>query len=220
MKEEPMAADMDWRPVLDFWFAVDLSTADVEAHWRRLDWWMRGGANAELHRFAPVLAAARSGRLDQWRNAPLGRLALIIVLDQFPRGLHAGTPDAFSSDMQALRLAEEGFRNGHYEALPDLWHRFFFFLPLAHAEGPDHLERLDRIVAASEQVLAAAPAHLKPVWQFSLSQAQANRAVIARFGRFPHRNPVLGRASTPEEAAYIEAGDFVHRRPLPADAVT
>ncbi len=101
-----MAADMDWRPVLDFWFAVDLSTADVEAHWRRLDWWMRGGANAELHRFAPVLAAARSGRLDQWRNTPLGRLALIIVLDQVPRGRHAGTPAAFSSDMQALRLAE------------------------------------------------------------------------------------------------------------------
>jgi uncharacterized protein (DUF924 family) len=140
-----MAADMDWRPVLDFWFAVDLSTADVGSHWRRLDWWMRGGANAELDRFAPALAAARSGRLDQWRSTPLGRLALIIVLDQFPRGLHAGTPDAFSSDMEALRLAEEGFRNGHYEALSDPWQRFFFFLPLAHAEGPDHLDRLDRI---------------------------------------------------------------------------
>jgi uncharacterized protein (DUF924 family) len=215
-----MAADMDWRPVLDFWFAVDLSTADVGSHWRRLDWWMRGGANAELDRFAPVLAAARSGRLDRWRSTPLGRLALIIVLDQFPRGLHAGTPDAFSSDMEALRLAEEGFRNGHYEALSDPWQRFFFFLPLAHAEGPDHLDRLDRIVAVSEQVLAEAPAHLKPVWQFSLSQAQANREVIARFGRFPHRNPVLGRTSTPAEAAYNETGDFVHRRPLPADAVT
>jgi uncharacterized protein (DUF924 family) len=215
-----MAADMDWRPVLDFWFAVDLSTADVGSHWRRLDWWMRGGANAELDRFAPVLAAARSGRLDRWRSTPLGRLALIIVLDQFPRGLHAGTPDAFSSDMEALWLAEEGFRNGHYEALSDPWQRFFFFLPLAHAEGPDHLDRLDRIVAVSEQVLAEAPAHLKPVWQFSLSQAQANREVIARFGRFPHRNPVLGRTSTPAEAAYNETGDFVHRRPLPADAVT
>jgi uncharacterized protein (DUF924 family) len=213
-----MAPDSDWRPILDFWFPADLPAADVAAHWRRLEWWMRGGANAELGRFAPVLAAARAGRLDGWRHTPLGRLALIVVLDQFPRGLHAGTPDAFSSDGAALALAEEGFRNGHYDALPGIWERFFFFLPLAHAEGPGHLERLERIVAVSREVVAAAPEPLKPVWRFSLSQAEANRAVIARFGRFPHRNPVLGRASTPDEEAYIAKGDFVHRRALPADA--
>lgn len=213
-----MASHMDWRPVFDFWFPVDLSAAEVGSHWRMLEWWMRGGANAELDRFAPVLAAAKAGRLDHWRDTPQGRLSLIIVLDQFPRGLHAGTSEAFSSDPDALRLAEEGFRNGHYEALSNPWERFFFFLPLAHAEGPDHLERMERIVVASEQVLAEAPPHLKPVWQFSLSQAQANREVITRFGRFPHRNLVLGRASTPDEAAYIEKGDFVHRRSLPVHA--
>ena len=210
---------MDWRAVFDFWFPVDLATADVATHWRMLEWWMRGGASAQLEPFAPVLAAARAGELDHWSATPLGRLSLIIVLDQFPRGLHAGTPEAFASDQKALQLAEEGLRNGHFEALAVPYERFFFVLPLAHAEGPDHLERMARIVAMSEQVLAEAPAHLKPVWQFSLSQARANHELISRFGRFPHRNPILGRPSTPEEAAYIAEGDFVHRRSLPVDAV-
>jgi uncharacterized protein (DUF924 family) len=214
-----MAPHMDWRPVFDFWFPVDLAPAEVATHWRMLEWWMRGGASAQLEPFAPVLAAARTGGLDHWSATPLGRLSLIIVVDQFPRGLHAGTPEAFASDQNALQLAEEGLRNGHFEALASPYERFFFVLPLAHAEGPDHLERMARIVAMSEQVLAEAPAHLKPVWQFSLSQARANYEVISRFGRFPHRNAILGRPSTPEEAAYIAEGDFVHRRSLPVDAV-
>jgi len=213
-----MPAQMDWRPILDFWFHVDLSGADATAHWRMLEWWMRGGANSELDRFSSIVGAARAGELEQWRCEPLGRLSLILVLDQFPRGLYAGSPEAFSSDRDALQLAEEGFKNGHYDALASAWEQFFFFLPLAHAEGPGHLERMERILAASEQVLAKAPEHLKPIWQFSLSQAQANREVIARFGRFPHRNSVLGRASTQEEVAYIARGDFVHQRPLPANA--
>ena len=69
-----------------------------------------------------------------------------------------------------------------------------------------------RIVAISERAIDEAPEHLKPIWQFSLSQAQANFDVISRFGRFPHRNPVLGRTSTPEELAYLAKGDFVHQR--------
>jgi uncharacterized protein (DUF924 family) len=215
-EDKGMSHHADWRPVFDFWFPIDLATADVATHWRMLAWWMRGGASAELGRFAPVLAAARAGQLDHWRRTPHGRLSLIIVLDQFPRGLHAETPEAFSSDQEALALGEEGFANGHYEALASLWERFFFFLPLAHAEGHDHLQRMQRIVAVSEKAVAEAPPHLKPLWQFSLGQAQANLDVISRFGRFPHRNPILGRPSTRDEAAYIEKGDFVHRRSLPA----
>jgi uncharacterized protein (DUF924 family) len=213
-----MAPQTGWRSVFDFWFHADLSDADVAAHWRMLEWWMRGGANAELNRFSSVLVAARAGELDHWRHEPRGRLSLILALDQFPRGLYAGSPEAFSSDLDALKFAEEGFANGHYQALSSAWERFFFFLPLAHAEGPDHLARMERILVASEQVLAEAPDHLKPIWQFSLSQAQANREVIARFGRFPHRNAILGRSSTSEEAAYIKKGDFVHQRSLPVNA--
>ncbi|PVE21160.1 hypothetical protein DC522_28105 [Microvirga sp. KLBC 81] len=136
---------------------------------------MRGGANAELPQFASLLQAARAGQLDHWLGTLRGRLSLIIVLDQFPRGLFAGTPEAFSSDPDALRIAEEGFRNGHYVALTSLWERFFYCLPLAHAEGPDHLERMRRIVAISEQVVDQVPEHLKPIWQFSLNQAKEGR---------------------------------------------
>lgn len=213
-----MSSRMDWQQVYRFWFPVDLSNADVAAHWQMLAWWMRGGATAELVRFAPVVQAAKARQLDHWLETPHGRLSLIIVLDQFPRGLFAGTAEAYSSDQDALSIAEEGFGNGHYDALHSPYERFFHLLPLAHAEGPDHLERMRRIVAISEQALEEAPEHLKPIWQFSLGQAEANFDVIARFGRFPHRNPVLGRASTPEELAYLAEGDFVHTRTLPASA--
>ncbi|MBJ6126265.1 DUF924 family protein [Microvirga splendida] len=213
-----MVSRIDWQKIYDFWFPIDLTGADVAAHWQMLAWWMRGGANTDLARFAPALRAARAGQLDHWLETPRGRLCLIIVLDQFPRGLFAGSAEAYASDRAALDIAEDGFQNGHYDALESPYERFFHLLPLAHAEGPDHLERMRRIVAISEQALEEAPEHLKPVWQYSLSQAEGNLDVIARFGRFPHRNPVLGRASTREELAYLAKGDFVHMRTLPASS--
>jgi len=213
-----MSSQQDWSRVYDFWFPVDLSCSGIAAHWQMMAWWMRGGANAELHQFAGLVDEARTGRLDHWRATPQGRLSLLIVLDQFPRGLFAGTPEAYSSDPVTLGIAEEGFGNGHYDALTSAYEIFFYFLPLAHAEGPDHLERMKRVVAISEQVIEDAPDAIKPVWQFSLKQARDNLAIISRFGRFPHRNPVLGRASTPQELSYLAKGDFVHTRSLPASA--
>ena len=81
-----------WRPVYDFWFPPGLEEADLATHNRMALWWMRGGATAELPPFAGTLEAAKAGRLDAWSVTPRGRLSLIVVLDQFPRGLHAGTP--------------------------------------------------------------------------------------------------------------------------------
>ena len=208
----------DWRTIYDFWFPPGQDQADAEAHGRMWLWWMRGGASAELAPFAPVLEAARSGRLASWATTPLGRLSLILVLDQFPRGLDAGTPDAYRSDPDALRIAEEGLRNGHYDALTRPWEKAFFLMPLAHAEGPDHLERLRRLVAMAEAIMAEAPERFRPHYRFCLSQACANVEVISRFGRFPHRNSVLGRTSTPDEEEYVETGQFVHTR-LPPWAV-
>jgi uncharacterized protein (DUF924 family) len=153
--------------------------------------------------------------LAHWSTAPAGRLSLIIVLDQFPRGLFAGTPEAFNSDPDALLLAEEGLRNGHYEALSGGWEKGFFLMPLTDTEGPRHRERLETVVSLSEQRLAKAPEHLKSIYTFALSRAQGHFDVISRFGRFPHRSSVLGRPSTPEELAYLEKGEFVHRRNLP-----
>ncbi len=120
----------DWRRVYDFWFPPGQDEADPDSHGRMWLWCMRGGANSELPPFAPVLEAARAGRLDHWPATPLGRPSLIVVLDQFPRGLHAGTPEAYVSDPQALAVAEEGLRNGHYDALTRPWEKTFFGVPL------------------------------------------------------------------------------------------
>lgn len=206
-----------WRTVHDFWFPPGLD-ADLQTHTRMAEWWMRGGATPELPPFAPTLAAARAGLLDGWSATPRGRLSLIVVLDQFPRGLHAGTPEAYGCDRHALRLAEEGLAAGHYDALAP-WEKLFMALPLVHAEGPGHRERTERVAALAQAVAAGAPERLKPLYDFSASQARGHRDVIRRFGRFPHRNAILGRASTPEEEAYLAGGDFVHlRRPPEGDA--
>jgi uncharacterized protein (DUF924 family) len=201
-----------WRSVLAFWFPPGLADADLETHRTMHAWWLRGGATAELPPFAPVLEAAGRGALDHWAATPAGRLALIIVLDQFPRGLHAGTPRAFASDGAALALTREGLENGHYEALDDYWERVFFALPLVHAEGPDHLARAELGVALAEARLDMGAGHLRPIRAFGLDQARRHRDNIARFGRHPHRNDVLGRASTEDEAAFLATGALVHQR--------
>jgi uncharacterized protein (DUF924 family) len=210
-----MDAAQDWRTVYGFWFPPSLDDAEPHTHRGMFVWWFGGGANAEVLPFAPLLAAARSGRLDHWSVTPVGRLSLIIVLDQFPRGLFAGTPEAYAADPVALQIAENGVRNGHYNGLTWPWEKMFFTLPLAHAEGPDHQERLERVVALAEKVALEAPPRLQPLYRFSAGQARGHLEVISRFGRFPHRNSILGRASTPEETAYLAKGDFVHTRPPP-----
>ena len=202
----------DWRSVYDFWFPAGLGDADLETHQRMHTWWLRGGATAELPRFAPLVEAASRRELDPWAEHPLGRLALIIVLDQFPRGLYAGTAEAFALDPEALALTEEGLRNGQYEALTDYWQRVFFTLPLIHAEGSDHTERADRMIELVEMHLDDGPKHLRPIREFGLGQARGHRDIVARFGRHPHRNQVLGRSSSPDEARYIATGEFVHHR--------
>lgn len=204
-----------WQAVYEFWFPPGLDETGPDAHREMFVRWFGGGANAGLAPFAPVVEAADAGRLDDWLDVPLGRLSLILVLDQFPRGLFAGTPAAYARDPDALRVAEEGLRNGQYEALTRPWEKMFFSMPLAHAEGPGHPERLGRVVALAERVAADAPGHLQPLYQHSARQARGHLDTVSRFGRFPHRNAVLGRASTPEEAAYLERGDFVHTRMPP-----
>jgi len=210
-----MSDAQDWRAVYDFWFPSGLDDADPATHSRMFGWWFGGGANGELPSFAPLVGAAKAGNLDHWLSTPLGRLSLIIVLDQFPRGLFVGTPEAYASDPAALRVAEGGLRNGHYDALSRPWEKTFFFMPLAHTEGRDHLERLKRVVALAETVALEAPQHLQSLYRHSVNQARGHLDVISRFGRFPHRNPVLGRVSTSEEAAYLEKGEFVHTRRPP-----
>jgi uncharacterized protein (DUF924 family) len=88
-------------------------------------------------------------------------------------------------------------------------------MPLVHAEGPDHRERLERVVASSGTMAREVPEHLRPLYEFCVGQARGHLDVVLRFGRLPHRNPILRRPSTPEEAAYVEKGEFVHKRRPP-----
>src|SRR5690606_36011808 len=123
--------------------------------------------------FLRLIEAAATGGLDHWSSGGMGRLSLIVLLDQFPRGLFAGTPRAYAFDLHALRLCEEGLTNGHYRELAYPWERFFFTLPLLHAEGPDHVDRLLRLLDYAENstpdAIQAFPA-LKPIFEFSTSQ--------------------------------------------------
>ncbi|WP_119422769.1 DUF924 family protein [Desertibaculum subflavum] len=203
---------IDPERVLAFWFPPGLDD-DAEAHGRWFHWAFRGGAEAEIRaHFLPVLAAAERGDLDGWAAAPRARLALILVLDQFPRTIWAGSARAYSLDAKAVALAVEGLANGHYDRLASVWEKTFFQLPLGHSEDP---VLLARCVALCEALVDTAPAPLRPIYVFSASQARAHREVIHRFGRHPHRNELLGRISTQDELAYIATGAFPHRHAFP-----
>lgn len=214
-----MRATGDWRQVTEAWFPPGLAQAGAETHHWMFEQWF-GGGQVLPGALAPLADAALRGQLDAWGATPQGRLALILLLDQAPRQFRAGTPCAYAGDPDALRIAEEGLRNGQYDALEHAWERTFFFLPLAHAEGPDHRERMIRVVAMAEAVAWSAPDHLLPLYRFSAEQARGHQGVIARFGRYPHRNALLGRASTAEEEAYLVTGELVHLRRPPKAAWT
>ena len=176
-------------------------------------WWFGGGADAAIvEQFAPVLERATRGELDHWSYGPRSRLALIIVLDQFSRSIHRGTARAFAQDQKALALALQGIEIGHYAALETPWKKTFFFLPLGHSEELAHLEIAVRL---AEELVEQGPSEIRRVLEHSASQARGHRDVIARFGRHPHRNAILGRESTPEELAYLAGGQLVHTRSLP-----
>lgn len=207
-----MTQQYSWEDVHAFWFGGDIAAMDQDALMAQFQWWNRGGAAAELPRFRPVVDAARAGQLDHWAATPLGRLSLIVVLDQFTRTLFAEMPDAYASDPAALRLAEEGIASGHHARIATPWELTFYELPLSHAEGPRHLDRLDFVIAAAGERLAAAPPSRRRMAEFAASQPKAARDVIARFGRYPHRNAILGRSSTPAELDFLAEGDLVHLR--------
>ena len=186
--------------VLRFWLgAYPLDGAAmqrVQAQWFQKD----EAFDAELRRrFQPTLAAARAGRLDGWADTPEGRLALLIVLDQFTRNACRGLPDSFAADARALALALQGLERGHDAAVPPMA-RIFCYLPLEHAEDAGMQARS---VALFQALRDAPQAEPKAFFDRTLDYARQHQAVIERFGRFPHRNAILGRASTPDEAAYL-----------------
>jgi len=155
--------------------------------------------------FATDLARAAGGDLDQWCSTPRGRLALIILLDQFSRNIHRGTARAFAQDAKAFALCEEGLADATDRILRP-GERVFFYMPLQHAEDRAAQRRS---IECLERLCAEVSAEQRPLFEEFLNYAYARRhqAVVQRFGRFPHRNAVLGRVSTRAELEFLAGPD-------------
>lgn len=178
--------------VLDFWFGPpdDPDHRNARKLWFRKD----DAFDAAIHaRFAHTREAAGARRLDAWRESARGCLALVIVLDQFSRNMFRGSPRAFECDPYALELAEHAVA-ARFDAALHPVHRMFFYLPFEHSES---LAQQARSVELFDSL------HGEPQLADSIPYAQKHYDVIARFGRFPHRNAILGRPSTPEEIFYL-----------------
>lgn len=201
---------MEYQEILDFWFPDTGHEHSMETHGAFWDERMQGGMDeAIIARFADVTEAAAKGDLDHWADTAQGRLALLIVLDQFPRSLWRDTPGAFAQDIKATRLSLEGMRNGHFDVLKP-WEQTFFVIAVGHCEGPDHLERMEALWTQVDAICDALPDVLAPARDMLRAQHERILGNIRRFGRHPHRNPILGRVSTRDEEVYIAAGDFPH----------
>ena len=201
--------------VLSYWFPEGINNADPETLRRQGKRWMQGGPEVDkeiTERFGKLLEQARRGELDHWADTPRGRLALVIVLDQFSRHIYRGSPLSYAQDEKALELALEGIDLGMDRELGAM-ERNFFWLPLGHSED---LALHERSVRHAEEEAANAPLHPKALYEFGVSQAEAARSVIGRFGRHPHRNEILGRTSTPEELEYLRTETPPHLRQPPS----
>ena len=187
--------------VLAFWFGPPGSAAEVAGRQRTL-WFGKSPANdqAVIERFSALLLAATAGQLDHWTSTPRERLALVIVLDQFPHHIHRDQPQAFATDPQALALSLDALAAGEDRQLAPI-ERVFLYLPLEHAES---IEMQDRAVSLYEKLAREAAADERALFDNFLDYARRHRDVVARFGRFPHRNAILGRASTPDELEFLK----------------
>ncbi len=189
--------------ILTFWFAD--AVHDVQAVQKRYKFWFEATPETDQQirdQFSDVYVQARSGALEAWQAAPRSCLALIIILDQFSRNLFRGTPAAFATDSQAQQNCQQGLRQDHLSEL-SLIEQLFFLMPLQHAED---IALQEESVRLSDAVLAQAPADWHEFLNSFLGSARKHLSIIQRFGRFPHRNAVLGRESTPEEQAFLDSG--------------
>lgn len=198
----PAGNDPRIAEVLTYWLGAAAPT-DADALARQSLWFTKSAdTDAEIgRRFGPLVEEALSGALDGWAGTARGRLALILLLDQFTRNLFRGTPRSFAGDAQALQLALDGILAGH-DMAPDIpsMARIFCYLPLEHAEdGPLQAQS----VAAFGKLHELAAPELRGFFAGTLDYALKHQEVIARFGRFAHRNPILGRPSTAAEQEYL-----------------
>ncbi|MEJ2274272.1 MAG: DUF924 domain-containing protein [Woeseiaceae bacterium] len=189
--------------ILSFWFKEqELTAPQID---RRMDTWFGEDPafDKEIEdRFAGDIEMASQGQLEHWASEPLGRLALIILIDQFRRNIHRNTAKAFSMDKLALKLCVEGAMEKKDKGLTPI-QRAFFYMPLQHAESAKvQAKSVELFTRLAESVSPTYRETFETIAQF----AELHKDIIDQFGRFPHRNQLLGRDNTPEEDEYL-AGD-------------
>lgn len=186
-----MIAPMDPRELLDFWLSERA----------RPLWFEKDAAFDEeiRRRFGGWIEAGAQGRLAEWERRPDTALALVVLLDQFPRNIHRGSPRAYMQDAAARGVAGRALARGHDQVVA-LGHRFFFYLPYEHSESLAEQRRSVALFRAwVEAQEGPARANAEDQFRYVLRHME----IIERFGRFPHRNAILGRRSTPEEEAFL-----------------
>ncbi len=188
--------------ILQFWFGPP-----AEEGWPSgVELWFGRSARVDRaveRRFGKLLVQAKSGKLDSWAETPRGRLALIILLDQFSRNIHRDTPEAFAGDEKALALCLDGLDDELDKKLSVL-ERAFFYMPTMHAED---LDMQNTSVEVFTELRSAASADQRSMCEGFLRHAEKHRDVVERFERFPHRNAILRRQSTPEESTFLQQTD-------------
>ena len=194
---------MDWAELLHFWFG-DLENGFADAEHRQR--WFESSASFDetcTTQFGHWLQAATTGALADWLAAPRSCLAFIVLCDQLPRNIYRGKAEAFAWDHLALKAAREAVTRGHDREL--VWdERAFMYMPFEHSEN-----LLDQHTAVGlfSHLRDESPKANKALTGNNLRFAQQHRDIIMKFGRFPHRNAVLGRISSPTEQAFTQAGD-------------
>jgi uncharacterized protein (DUF924 family) len=186
--------------VLAYWFG-DLSNPELVPSTVSL--WFKGGPEVDeeiRRRFGDALEPARRGELDDWAATPRGTLALLVLLDQFPRNVYRDDPRSFASDEHARKIAGIALERDFDQAVFPV-ESIFFYLPFEHSEAlDDQRVAVAKIRAAQER----ATGDVHKLFVETVDYAVRHQQVIERFGRFPHRNKILGRASTPEEEAFLQ----------------
>lgn len=182
----------------DFWFGP-LDETGLCADDRNALWFKGDEKNDDRLRehFGELVTRALADELDHWAGSDPGLIALVLLLDQFTRSLHRGTAKAFAGDERALGLAQHCIETGHYQRLPAI-HQAFLYMPLEHCEDPEVQEEC--VTLFEELAVVTGSEAIAGFTRYAV----AHRDVIAQFGRFPHRNALLGRESTPEELDYLQ----------------
>lgn len=190
----------DFKLVLDFWFTQEEDEVRLINKQSPL-WW---GKSNEMDgviktRFTSLLNDIKQGELESWRFDPGSRLAMILVCDQFSRQIYRDKAEAFASDEIALDLCLDGLDKGMDQKLRSI-ERVFFYMPMEHSES---LSIQNRCVQQFQKLLDEVGPELKPEFEGFVSFAKQHQKIIKRFNRFPHRNSILGRKSTADEAAFL-----------------